>query len=161
LRYDLYLMNIRLPLPTKDKTYNVVIEAVAALMIILFVYAAVSKLLRFSEFKEQMHLQALPYAVASVAVWMLPALEIFIALLLSFRQWRYTGFVMSGVLMFLFTGYIGMVLSGLLGKVPCSCGGVIQSLGWKAHLFFNLFFLLLSFLGIYLINRERRLVGKE
>jgi putative oxidoreductase len=161
LRYDLYLMNIRLPLPTKDKTNNVVIEAVAALMIILFVYAAVSKLLTFSEFEEQMYLQALPHAVASVAVWMLPALEIITAILLSLRQWRYTGFILFAVLMSLFTGYIGMALSGLLGKVPCSCGGVLQSLGWKAHFFFNLYFLLLSFLGIYLINRERRLVGKE
>jgi putative oxidoreductase len=152
-------MNIRLPL--QNKHYGAVLEATAALLILLFVYAAVSKLLKFSEFKEQMHLQALPHAVASIAVWMLLPLEIITAILLSSKQWRFAGFVLFAALMLLFTIYIGMALSGILGKVPCSCGGVLQSLGWKAHLFFNLFFLLLSFLGIYLTNRERRLVGKE
>jgi hypothetical protein len=67
------------------------------------------------------------------------------------------GFYLSALLLIIFTGYIALVLLNYFGRVPCSCGGVIRTLGWGLHLIFNVFFLLLSFLGIYLINRERRI----
>jgi putative oxidoreductase len=63
--------------------------------------------------------------------------------------------------MTVFTGYVILVLINFFGRVPCSCGGVIQVLGWKTHMVFNLFFLLLTGLGILIITKKRRVTGKE
>lgn len=135
-------------------------DIIIFLLILLFVYTAMSKLFDFEQFKGQMYNQALPHALATVLIWTLPGIEIIAALLLLFEQTRLAGLYLSTVLMILFTGYIALVLLGYYGRVPCSCGGVIKSLGWKNHLFFNLFFLLLSILGIFTISRERRMVTK-
>lgn len=41
-------------------------------------------------------------------------------------------------------------------RLPCSCGGVIALLSWKQHIAFNLFFLSLAVIGIYL---EQQITG--
>jgi uncharacterized membrane protein YphA (DoxX/SURF4 family) len=128
-------------------------------LILLFVYTASSKLLDFNQFKVEMYDQTLPHRIATLLIWLLPGVEISVSLLLLFEKTRLAGFYASGILIVLFTGYIGLVLLNYFGRVPCSCGGVIKALGWRLHLVFNLFFLLLSLLGIYVINRERRSPG--
>ena len=142
----------------KSKT---ALDIISFFLIFLFVYAALSKLFDFTQFKGQMYNQTLPHAIATTLVWTLPGIEIITALLLLSDNTKLYGFYLSFILMALFTGYIILVLSNYFGRVPCSCGGVITALGWKTHLVFNLFFLLLSILGIFIINRERRFVGKE
>ena len=67
---------------------------------------------------------------------------------------------MALILMMLFTGYAGLVLAHYFGQVPCSCGGVLKNMGWTTHFVFNLFFLLLTAMGIYITYRERRRSGK-
>ncbi|MDT3404251.1 MauE/DoxX family redox-associated membrane protein [Mucilaginibacter terrae] len=131
----------------------------AALLVALFVYTALSKWFAFQEFKVQMRVQAVPGWAADFLTWTLPTTELIVALLLITYKWRLIGFWLSLALMTSFTGYIMLVLVGYFGRVPCSCGGVLKSMGWQTHLFFNLFFLLLSILGIYLVNRERRMIG--
>jgi hypothetical protein len=49
--------------------------------------------------------------------------------------------------MFIFTAYIIVILE-FSQNLPCPCGGLIQSMNWYQHLAFNLFFLLLAFMGI-------------
>lgn len=133
---------------------------ISAILILLFVYTAVSKLLDLHEFRDQMYNQTLPRALATVLIWSLPTVELITALLLSYPRTRRAGFYCSALLMTLFTGYIVLVLLNYFGRVPCSCGGVIRALGWKMHLVFNLFFLLLTIPGITISNRERRTGGK-
>jgi putative oxidoreductase len=140
---------------------STLLQVIFALLILLFVYTAVSKLLDFNQFKEQMYNQTVPHEVATVLIWSIPEIELFTAVLLLFESTKRYGLYLSVTLMVLFTGYIALVLLNYFGRVPCSCGGVIKALGWKMHLAFNLFFLLLSILGIAIINRERRLVRKE
>jgi putative oxidoreductase len=137
-----------------------VIDIISFLLILLFIYTAVSKLLDFDQFKGQMYNQTLPHSVATVLIWTLPEIEILTGLLLLFEKTKLYGFYLSLALMLLFTGYITLVLLNYFDRVPCSCGGVIKSLGWKMHLIFNLLFLLLSILAIFILNRERRLVNQ-
>jgi putative oxidoreductase len=136
-------------------------ELIKFLLIVLFVYTAVSKLMDFDQFKGQMYQQALPHEMATVLIWTIPGIEIIVALMLLFDRTSLQGLYLSAFLMILFTGYIALVLLNYFGRVPCSCGGVIKTLGWKLHLVFNLFFMLLSFLGIYVTYKERRLIGKQ
>jgi len=51
--------------------------------------------------------------------------------------------------MVMFTAYIFIILN-YTSFVPCSCGGVLEKLGWQSHLVFNLFFVFLAVLGIIL-----------
>lgn len=138
-----------------------IIDIISFLLILLFVYTAMSKLLDFEQFKTQMFNQALPREVTTTLIWTLPGFELLTALMLLFERTRLLGYYMSAILLCLFTAYIALVLLHSFSHIPCSCGGVIKSLDWKMHLVFNLFFLLLSILGIFIINRERRVIGEK
>jgi len=69
----------------------------------------------------------------------------------------------SLILMMAFTIYTVTVLLHAFRYVPCSCGGVIKKLTWPQHLVFNLFFVAISLLGIWLKKRDAqhdvRMVG--
>ncbi|QXV66846.1 hypothetical protein INP83_07110 [Mucilaginibacter sp. 21P] len=136
-------------------------EGCALLLIALFTYTAFAKLFSFSEFSSQMHSQVFSAWFADLLVYVIPPLELLVVFLLSFRSLRVTGFLIAAILMSLFTAYAGVAAAGLFLKMPCACGGVLQHMSWKVHFLFNLFFLLLSCIGIYTINRERSVIGKE
>jgi hypothetical protein len=56
--------------------------------------------------------------------------------------------------MLAFTVYTVAILLHAFKYIPCSCGGVIRKLTWPQHLFFNLFFVGISILGIMLKKRD-------
>lgn len=125
-----------------------IIEIIAALLILLFLYASISKWLDFKEFTRDMHNQPFPGWMATSLVWALPPVEIFIALALMFDKTRVIGLWAALVLMSLFTIYTVAILIGLFHRMPCGCGGIISGLTWGQHLFFNSFFLIISATGI-------------
>lgn len=142
--------------------YSVIwLELVCIALILLFVYTAMSKLLTFTQYQVQMHIQPLPVIVSDLLIWTLPPVEIIAGVLLIFRRTRLLGLWICFFLMALFTGYVGMVLSAAFVQKPCPCGGAFPKIGWEWHFVLNIFFLLLSATGIYLINRERSVIGKE
>lgn len=132
-----------------------ILTGIVFLLILLWVYTATSKLVDLTEFKRQLANQTFGKSVAAILLWFVPISELFAALLLLFSKTRFAGLTVSFFLMLLFTGYITLVLLGYYDRVPCSCGGVLKQLGWQAHLWFNLFFLGISGLGVIL---ERRLI---
>lgn len=125
------------------------IYAVALLHIILFTYAAVSKLLDFQNFRAQLGQSPLLTIFADYIAYMVPSLELIIALFLMIPKYRISAIYASCFLMFLFTVYIVMILN-FTSFVPCSCGGVLEKLGWEEHLIFNLVFVLLAIVAIAL-----------
>jgi len=133
---------------------QVTLEAIAALLILLFLYAGVSKFLEFDRFIGEMNNQPFPNAWTPFLVWTIPLLEINIAIALMFERTRLPGLIASFILMTLFTLYTGSVLLHFFAYVPCSCGGVIRKLSWPQHMVFNLFFVALSILGIVLQRRK-------
>ena len=120
----------------------------AALLICLFLYAATSKLLDFDRFRGQLLNQAIPPEAAYPLAWILPVSEITAVALLLFRKTSPAGFLAATVLLAMFTGYIALVMLGFWQRVPCSCGGVLSHLGWRAHFWFNIFFLLAGITGL-------------
>jgi hypothetical protein len=112
-----------------------------ALLVLLFSYAAVSKLLTFALFQRQLLNQPIPPQLARPLAWLLPLTELLTAGLLLFRPTRLAGLWAAFGLMALFSGYIALVLSGFWDRVPCSCGGILSHLSWQAHFWFNLCFL--------------------
>nr|WP_295924697.1 MauE/DoxX family redox-associated membrane protein [uncultured Dyadobacter sp.] len=129
---------------------------VAGLLIVLFTYTGISKLLNLDEFERELARQTLPGCSKQPLLWLIPATELIVAGLLVYRPTRQTGFYGSALLMLLFTGYMGLVLLNFFDRVPCSCGGVIKEMGFATHFVFNLIFLALSILGIYMYNPRRK-----
>src|ERR1700722_20140452 len=99
-------------------------EIIAFLFIVLFLYTAVSKLMEYTIFKEQ--LAASP-VLAPLAAWIaiiLPAAEVATSILLFIPRWRSKGLYISFLLMLAFTGYVLAILC-FDKDLPCSCGGII------------------------------------
>jgi hypothetical protein len=86
----------------------------------------------------------------------LPSIELIAAGLLMFSKTRKMGMLLSFSLMAIFTIYVAMAVIGYWENIPCSCGGVLNQLGWKDHLWFNLFFTFLAAAGIYLLRSQHR-----
>lgn len=124
---------------------------VSYLFILLFVYAAVSKLLDFNTFQNQLGQSPLLSAYAHWIVWVVPISEILIAVLLSIHQFRILGLYGFYGLMVMFTTYIIIILN-FTSFVPCSCGGVLEKLGWTEHLIFNIAFIILSGIAIFALS---------
>jgi hypothetical protein len=121
------------------------VETIVALLVLLFAYTSLSKLLEHDKFIFQMRLSHAPIIkqMAAFLSWFLPIVEIAIAVLLTASRTRLMGLYGSLALLVVFEGYIGaMLLSGQ--PLPCTCGGVISKLSWKGHLVFNLAFIVLA-----------------
>jgi hypothetical protein len=134
---------------------KIVIEILSSLLILLFVYTSVSKWLAFKTFVGQMNNQPFPNWLTPALVWTLPSVEIIISALLMFDRTQLLGFRAALILMILFTIYTLLVLLKVFGRVPCSCGGVIEHLSWGQHLVFNLFFVGVAIAGIILKMKEK------
>ncbi|MDC6406312.1 MULTISPECIES: MauE/DoxX family redox-associated membrane protein [Maribacter] len=131
------------------------------LLTVLFVYTAVSKLNHLNIF--QLRLERMPYLspYASLISWGVPFLELVIAGLLWFPKYQKLALCASFTLMGLFTSYIILVLR-YSDSIPCSCGGVISSMGWETHLVFNACWMALALIGIVLLeNKEKKSSSKN
>jgi putative oxidoreductase len=138
---------------------------IAGLIILMFSYAALSKLTFYEESRKAMLNQVFPKAIALQLVWLVPAIEIATAVLMLFDRTRLRGFYASALLMTAFTLYIAFSMSGAFGRIPCSCGGILVQMDYNTHLIFNLFFLALSLTGIFIeqpvFNPKRLHLKKE
>jgi hypothetical protein len=133
---------------------QVLLECISALLILLFLYASVSKFLDFKTFIKEMNNQPLPNSWTPFLVYFIPCSEILLSVALIFERTRLLGLYGSLVLMGLFTIYATLILVHVFSYVPCSCGGVIKRLTWRQHLILNLFFVTLSVVGVIAQRRK-------
>lgn len=130
------------------------IQVITAALVILFSYTALSKLIDFEDFHRQLSNQVFENWIAEILWVLLPLTEIVVCVLLVVKRTRLIGLYLSLILMTAFTGYMALVVLNVFDRVPCSCGGVLKSMGFLAHFFFNLFFLILSAFAIRLSNQQ-------
>lgn len=133
----------------------------SAPIILLFCYSAVAKLMDIEGFHRQLVNQAIPDWTAPFLVWFIPGVELFLAIILAFEKTRTMAFYGSALLISLFSIYIALVLLNYFDRIPCSCGGVIRGFSFEQHLLFNLFFLILAVLGIYLSKKQKAVTKDE
>ncbi|WP_338193679.1 MauE/DoxX family redox-associated membrane protein [Flagellimonas marinaquae] len=136
------------------KSKVVIVEVVCFLYVLLFVYAATSKLMDFQQFRVQLGQSPILTAYADWIAWLVPLTEYALAILLSMESTRYKALYVTLGLMTMFTTYIILVLN-FSDYIPCSCGGVLEDLGWTEHIVFNLFFIVLSIVAILLTKDSR------
>ncbi|WP_232789337.1 MauE/DoxX family redox-associated membrane protein [Sphingobacterium sp. UDSM-2020] len=135
----------------KQIAFNIVI----ALLLLLWVPVSIDKLIDFAAFKDGILNQPFSDSLGYVLIYTLPAFELLIVFALVSEKFRRIGLILSILLMAVFTGYVAVALLGAWEKLPCGCGSVIRGMTWTQHFFFNLFFLVLSVLGLYLWYKLR------
>lgn len=126
---------------------------VAYFFVLLFCYAAVSKILDFENFQVQLAQSPLLSAYAGLISYAVIIIELIIAFFLCIRNTRLIGLYLSLGMMVSFTVYIFLILN-YSDFVPCSCGGILEKLGWTEHLIFNIICVLLAFMGIYIVEHQ-------
>ena len=110
---------------------------ISIFFILLFCYAAISKIMDFEKFQIQMTESPLLSAFAGFLPYVLIISEFIIAELLCYRITQNAGLLASFILMLFFTGYIAhMLLTS--ENLPCSCGGILEKMSWTQHLYFNI-----------------------
>ena len=114
-----------------------ILRGVISFFILLWVYAATAKLLEFDDFGIQLGQSPLLSAYAGILVWLVPLSEYILSALLLLPTTRKVGLYGSLCLMTAFTTYIIIILN-YADFVPCSCGGILEALGWTEHLIFNI-----------------------
>lgn len=130
-----------------------IIEIVIFLYVLLFVYASISKLLDFEKFAVQLGQSPMLTNYSKLLAWSVPAVELVIACLLLLSKTRLTGLYAAHGLMVMFTTYIFIIMM-YDDYVPCSCGGVLESMGWTGHLVFNVAFIILAVVAIVIIEKQ-------
>lgn len=112
------------------------------LLIFLFTYTAISKLIDHESFLTSILQSPIIRNQATLVSWSVPVLELLIVAMLLEEKFRNMALMLSLSLMIIFTFYIAyMVL--FVPHLPCSCGGVLKELSWGNHILFNCFFIIL------------------
>lgn len=129
-------------------------DIISGVVLLLFLYTSLSKLADYETFKNVLSASPLLKPVAGVVAWLLPVTELVIVVLLFIPAMRLKGLYASFILISLFTLYLIYIVA-FTPDLPCQCGGVLKLLTWPQHIFFNLFFILLSLIGIHLYQKDK------
>lgn len=127
-----------------------ILTGIVFLLILLWTYTASSKFLDYDRFVFQLSLVPFwpIYQTASIIAITIPILESVLAILLIKEKWRFYGVLYSMLLLICFEFYIGLLLV-ISPHLPCTCGGIISTMGWKSHLVFNAVLILCCAYYIY------------
>lgn len=125
---------------------DTIVEIISLLFILLFTYAAFNKLIDIEKFQIQIGQSPLLTGFEWIA-FVVPPVEVALAIMLVIPKLRLIALYGAFNLMIMFTAYIVAILNFSF-YIPCSCGGVLDKLGWKEHLIFNTAFVFLALVGI-------------
>lgn len=105
--------------------------------ILLFCYAAISKIMDFEKFQIQMKDSPLLSPFSEFLPLFIIVIELFLVGLLCYQKTQNIGLLGSFILMLIFTVYIGIMLV-TSENLPCSCGGILEKMTWTQHFYFNI-----------------------
>lgn len=123
--------------------------AICLICLALFATSAYEKLIDQERFTAGLSKVKFIGAYAAFIALAVPIVEIIISLLLIVPATQKLGLYAFAVLMSIFTLYIASMLVWA-EKLPCNCNLIVEKLSFSEHLFFNIGFILMALLGIYL-----------
>lgn len=129
-----------------------ILKFICGIIAAIFFYAAFSKLTDYDKSVGEMRNQIFSATTANILTWLIPTIEIILTFVLLFPNTRKIALWASLFLLSTFTIYIGVVMTGVFGRIPCSCGGILKNMSYGTHLIFNLFFVSLAVLGLAIEN---------
>ena len=133
---------------------TLLVDIIAYFFILLFLYTGVEKLADIHVFKDQLASSPLLGGMAGIVAWALPITEIVLAIVLFLPGWQLRGLYAGLALMVIFTIYLGVILA-IDDHISCSCGGIIENLSPRQHLWFNAAAIILAALAIISTRRQQ------
>jgi hypothetical protein len=133
---------------------ELIIDIITYLLILLFSYAALSKLGDYDNFRLQLLQSPITTTYAGIISIVLPSGELLVVLVLILPATRLTGLYASLFLLSLFTTYIYVLLHYSF-YISCNCGGILGHLKLSTHFWFNMVFLVITIAGILLEGTNR------
>jgi hypothetical protein len=125
----------------------IVIQFTVYFHVLLFTYAAISKIMDFEKFQIQIKDSPLLGSFSEILPVSIIVIELLLVGLLCYRRTRNSGLLGSFILMLFFTGYIARMLL-TSENLPCSCGGILEKMTWTQHLYFNIGCAVLAILAL-------------
>jgi hypothetical protein len=143
----------------KNKLKTILVETICYLYIFLFTYAAVSKIIDFDNFEIQLGQSPMLREFVFFISYGIPAIELILAGLLLFKKTKLIGLYGSFALMSSFSTYLFILLT-YSDYIPCSCGGILEKMGWEEHLAFNIVFLIMAVIAIRIHGIQQNITFK-
>ena len=122
---------------------------ICLLCLFLFLTSAYTKVNKHETFASGLSSVQVIGSSAEIIAWCVPLAELLVSILLiipSTQRWGLYGFI--GI-MLIFTIYVGSMLIWA-EKLPCNCNLIIEKLSWSEHVVFNLSFIGLAVLALWL-----------
>ena len=134
---------------------NTVLTTLRLGSLLFWMYVSLDKLWDLPSFHRALLRQPFPAYWADLLYVSLPVAELGIALLFILPKGRLFkkrgliayGFLMSFLLMLIFTVYIGLGLLDVYPQRPCGCASIFKNMSWTQHFWFNLSLLFLFYAG--------------
>jgi hypothetical protein len=121
-------------------------------LIFIWSYTGIEKIIRFKESRKAFLNQPMPKEIEEVLAYVVPGVELLLALLLLLSATRWWGYLGSILLLSVFTTYVGLIWVGAFPRVPCNCAGILESLGWAEHFILNMICIGLGVWGLRMEN---------
>lgn len=139
---------------------ELIILIIKYLCLFLFVYTAYAKLADHARFYKGLTRVHLVSGYAMAITYLVPIVEILVSILLIIPNTLKAGLISFVLMMTAFTIYI---ISAMIWepKLPCHCGGAIEKLSWMQHIWFNLAFIILALIALWLLNFSKFLKKQE
>ena len=139
-----------------------IVIAIRWLCMALFAYTAYAKIIDHDRFLNGLMNVHIISGFAVIISFLVPRIEIVIAVLLLIPITAKQGLYSFIVVMAIFTVYIISALM-LEKNLPCLCGGAIEKLSWSQHIWLNLAFIILAVFALQLIilNKSSKIKKNE
>ncbi len=128
------------------------------LLIFLFTYTGLSKLMDHNTFEVTILQSPIIKHQGAIISWLIPVSELLTVVLLLLSKYRQTGLLLSLLLLTMFTAYIAYMLF-FVSNLPCSCGGILKELSWSNHLLFNSFIIVLILVSLFSNTRHKLFIA--
>lgn len=133
----------------RDKIYHWTYQLLRCGMILFWLYVGMDKIWIHDAFELSLVHQPLIGLFAPVLSWLMPLLEISLAVLLFMpnKKLEYWGWILSLLLILIFSVYIALGVFGVLKDAPCMCSSFLTNVNRITHLWINGILFILSFIG--------------
>lgn len=129
-----------------------VIEVIASLLIVLFLYAAATQVVSHPAFQSQINRNLSNAALSGIIAWLIPAIQLAMVLLLWRPATRLAAFSCAMAIVSCYTVYLIMMLPAAY-KSFCNCGELWRQARLEVNILVNLAIILLAATAIILTGR--------
>lgn len=133
---------------------NLIAETIIFLLLLMWAYTFVSKLIDFDTFERQINGAYLLSALGSALPYVLQILHLSIVVLLIKKSWRKIGLITSLFILLIYTAYLVYILK-FAPTIPCSCISLFRGWNWDDQLWINLAVITLNIIGLIMFSFKR------